>query len=320
MKIGLIDVDSFNPKVKKQGFPNLALMKLSAWHKLKGDHVEMYDLIDPSQYDTIYASQVFTWNKIPFEFPREKVLFGGSGIDLKGNLPNEIEHIYPDYGLYGIDYAMGYLTRGCLNACPFCLVHAKEGKLHLHSPLEEFWKDQTHVKLLDNDLTDCPEALDQLQLIRDKHIRLDLSQGFNVRTIKKAWAEVLREIKVWEGGHWHIAWDNRKDEQKVMQGIQILFDAGFEAKDLMVLCLIGFSGNFADDLYRIETLKAMGIRSYAMIYKDFRSNAHSFDTIYHHLEHWTNFKRFFFEIDFETYLHKQNYSDSKPQNEALGDY
>ncbi len=36
MKIGLIDVDSHN-------FPNLALMKLSAWHKKRGDNSDFFE-------------------------------------------------------------------------------------------------------------------------------------------------------------------------------------------------------------------------------------------------------------------------------------
>ena len=115
MKVGLIDVDGHN-------FPNLALMKLSAWHKSQGDNVEWWigNLI---HYDIVYKSKVFddTYSRDTYDvYNADSVICGGTGYDLKNKLPEEIEHIYPDYGLYGItDTAYGYLTRGCPRGCSF---------------------------------------------------------------------------------------------------------------------------------------------------------------------------------------------------------
>lgn len=53
-KIGLIDVDGHN-------FPNLPLMKLSAWHKANGDHVEWYSPMFSGHCDRVYMSKVFTF-------------------------------------------------------------------------------------------------------------------------------------------------------------------------------------------------------------------------------------------------------------------
>jgi radical SAM superfamily enzyme YgiQ (UPF0313 family) len=126
MKIGLIDVDGHN-------FPNLALMKISAWHKAKGDTVEWCLPID--HYDIVYQSKVFDETYSPdIEWMpmADKVIKGGTGYGLDNKLPDEIEHIYPDYSLYPEltkDTAYGFLTRGCPRGCKFCIVASKEGKL-----------------------------------------------------------------------------------------------------------------------------------------------------------------------------------------------
>lgn len=124
MKIGLIDVDSHN-------FPNLPLMKISAYHKAKGDQVEWCNLFE--HYDRVYMSRVFDdmytedFNTV---INADEIIKGGTGYDLKNKLPDEIEHIYPDYSLYPEltkGTAFGFLTRGCPNNCPFCIVSKKEG-------------------------------------------------------------------------------------------------------------------------------------------------------------------------------------------------
>lgn len=118
MKIGLIDVDSHN-------YPNLPLMKLSAWHKGQGDTVEWYHPFD--RFDKVYMSKVFADSPDYNEYINaDEVVRGGTGYAIHGAggesyckaddpmLPDEVEHIYPDYSLYGIENtAYGFLTRGC---------------------------------------------------------------------------------------------------------------------------------------------------------------------------------------------------------------
>ncbi len=151
MKIGLIDVDSHN-------YPNLPLMKLSAWHKAKGDSVEWYSPIISGHCDIVYMSKVFSFST-DYEFciDADKIVKGGSGyairlVDGKEvydksadiDLPDEIEHIYPDYSLYPEmtrDTAYGFLTRGCPRGCEFCHVANKEGKCSVKvADLSEFWR------------------------------------------------------------------------------------------------------------------------------------------------------------------------------------
>jgi hypothetical protein len=258
MRIGLIDVDS--------KIPNLALMKLSAHHKARGDSVEWYSPLMIKSYDQVYASKVFTWSKYPYMTP-ENTLWGGSGSNRQISLLFDVEHVYPDYSLYGIDYAMGYITRGCVNNCPFCIVRKKEGLLKYNAKLSEFWNGQKELMLLDNALTDYKDCIGALVEIRYLGIKLNLCQGFNVRSIKREVADVLVDIKRWKGKQWHIAWDNPKDEKLVMDGILILNDAGIYNHELMCYVLVNYNTSIKQDVYRVDLLDKMGLDPFVMIYQ-----------------------------------------------------
>ena len=165
MKIGLIDVDSHH-------FPNLCLMKLSAYHKTKGDTVEWWNGFE--KYDIVYKSKVFTEVYTTEEntvIYADKIIEGGTGYDLENKLPYEIEHSYPDYSLYPKltkDTAYGFLTRGCPRNCPFCIVSQKEGKQSVKvANLSEFWKGQKIIKLLDPNLLSCKDHIELLQQLID---------------------------------------------------------------------------------------------------------------------------------------------------------
>ena len=160
MRVGLIDVDSHN-------FPNLALMKISAYHKGRGDHVEWWNGLQ--HYDLVYKSRIFDdtyTHEVDYWINADKVIKGGTGYDLQNKLPYEIEHQYPDYQLYGItDKAYGFTTRGCFRNCPFCIVTDKEGLTHWVADVDEFWSGQREIILMDSNITaskDCERLFNQL--------------------------------------------------------------------------------------------------------------------------------------------------------------
>lgn len=180
VNIGLIDVDSHN-------FPNLALMKISAYHKSKGDHVEMWNGL--KHYDRVYQSKVFTdlySQDNEYCINADEVIKGGTGYDLQNKLPDEIEHQYPDYGLYGIkDKAYGFLTRGCPRRCPFCIVNEKEGNIHTVADLDEFWRGQKEIILMDSNITaskECERLFDQL--IKSKAL-INFEGGWTSDSLRK---------------------------------------------------------------------------------------------------------------------------------------
>ena len=183
MKVGLIDVDGHN-------FPNLALMKISAYHKSRGDQVEF--AFPMYRYDKVYVSKVFgdEYSKMPpLYIQADKIVYGGTGFAItvengkevyhKCNdkpLPPEIEHIYPDYTLYPNltkDTAYGFLTRGCPNNCGFCIVSQKECARSVKvADLAEFWRGQRHIKLLDPNLLACKDRTDLLRQLIDSRARV----------------------------------------------------------------------------------------------------------------------------------------------------
>lgn len=182
MTIGLIDVDGHN-------FPNLALMKISAWHKAKGDTVEWWWGLG-GEYDLVYMSKVFDGTytpDIPEPLNAKRVIKGGTGYGLKNRLPDEVEHIYPDYSLYPEltkETAYGFLTRGCPRGCDFCIVAGKEGRRSVKvADLSEWWSGQKRIELLDPNLLACPDHMNLLQQLKDSGAQVDFNQGLDARLL-----------------------------------------------------------------------------------------------------------------------------------------
>ena len=218
MRVGLISVDSHN-------FPNLPLMKLSAWHKQQGDSVEWYIPIQHGfpnpPLDRAYMSKVFGFTPDYWDFVNAKeVIKGGSGycielVDRKevynkendSQLPYEVEHIYPDYSLYPEltkDTAYGFMSRGCPRGCDFCHVEAKEGRMaYKVADLSEFWRGQKNIVLLDPNITACKDWKELFQQLIDSGAWVDFSQGVDIRLMTDEKADMIKRIKT---KNIHFAW------------------------------------------------------------------------------------------------------------------
>lgn len=266
MKIGLIDVDGHN-------FPNLALMKISAWHKQQGDDVEMYFPL--YHYDRVYMSKVFTFTP-DFNtcINSKEVIKGGTGYYYPngGNtLPNEIEHIYPDYGIYNIsDTAYGFLTRGCPRGCNFCIVGKKEGLISRKvADLKEFWNGQKKIKLLDPNLLACEGKIELLHQLVNSKARVDFTQGLDARLLNQEVTELIQNIKVEEI---HFAWDYMKYSDLIIKNLKEFREkTGLGYRKLKVYVLTNFNTTMEENLYRVYTLKKLGYDPYIMIYEKWRA-------------------------------------------------
>ena len=262
MKIGLIDVDGHN-------FPNLALMKISAWHKSQGDTVEWCFPLD--HYDIVYQSKVFDETYSPdIEWTpmAEKVIKGGTGYGLDNKLPDEMEHIYPDYSIYPEltkDTAYGFLTRGCPRACKFCIVAGKEGRRSIKvADLNEFWKGQKKIILLDPNILACRQHPDLLQQLIDSKARVDINQGLDIRLTNEQNIELINRIKL---ESIHFAWDNAKDDLKpYFERYKALAKHKPHGHYGTVYCLTNFGSTMEENLYRIYTLRDLGFDPYVMVY------------------------------------------------------
>ena len=262
MRIGLIDVDGHN-------FPNLALMKISAYHKALGDDVEWcYPMFE---YDIVYQSKVFddTYSEDINWIPQaDKIIKGGTGYGMDNVLPDEIEHIYPDYSLYPDltkDTAYGFLTRGCPRGCEFCIVAEKEGRRsHKVADLSEFWNGQKYIKLLDPNILACKEHPDLLKQLIDSKAYVDFNQGVDIRLTNEANIQLLNQVKFKEI---HFAWDNAKDDLRHFFSEYARLSARKPHGAYgMVYVLVNFNSDMEENLYRIYTLREMGYNPYVMVY------------------------------------------------------
>lgn len=257
LNIALRDVDSHD------GFPNLPLMKLSAFHKQQGDHVFWYSPLLHHSYDKIYASKIFSFSKDPFL--RKDMIIGGSGYDLDKDLPDEIEHTYPDYDLYGIDWALGFRIKGCIRKCSYCIVPRKEGMIKFHAPLEEFCKDQEKVMFLDNNFLAYKKHMELLDLPREK--RYQWNQGLDIRLINDENAEALSKLKKWKGLDRRFAFDDINLEAIIRKKVQILQKHGIKRSRFYVL--IGYNSSPEEDLKRIFILEELKQRIFVMPFNKF---------------------------------------------------
>ena len=288
MRIGLVDVDGHN-------FPNLALMKLSAYHKQLGDTVEWANSLEP--FDKIYMAKVFTFSKDDtFAYQCEDIIRGGTGYDLTSKLPAEVEKTFPDYSLYDCgNIAYGYLTRGCPRGCPFCIVAKKEGKKSYKvADLKDFWNGQKEIKLLDPNILACPDWKDLMQQLIDSKANVDFTQGVDIRLMTDKKAEYIKKCKV---KMIHFAWDNPND-LLTLEKLKEYQDAfGLTQRKKSVYVLTNFNSTHEQDLWRVETLKEIGYTPYVMIYD--KLNAPKITRL---LQRYVNNRYIFWSTSFKQYL------------------
>lgn len=281
MRIGLIDVDGHH-------FPNLALMRISAWHKAQGDEVEWW-WTDFVHYDIVYMSKIFSnaySPDVPEPMNADKVIKGGTGycisLDADGRevfdksknalLPPEIEKMFPDYSIYPqFKFAVSMTSRGCPRACSFCHVAAKEGRCSIKvADVSDFWRPdigKDHIEVLDPNITACLDKRDLFRQYRETNASICFNQGLDIRLLNDLDIDDINHMRVKK---LHFAWDNPEDdlEEKFMN-----FARGFRRKTKIgiVYCLTNFENVSEEEhieraLYRIYRLRDMGYDPYCMIY------------------------------------------------------
>ena len=303
MKIGLVDVDGHN-------FPNLALMRISAYHKARGDTVEWW-WSDFIHYDIVYMSKIFSdaySPDAPEPLNADRVIKGGTGYAIRVadgkevfdkskdvDLPPEMEKAFPDYSIYPqFSFAVSMTSRGCPRGCSFCHVAAKEGRCSVKvANVSDFWNGQNEIKVLDPNITACKDKRELMQQYIDTGAKIDFTQGLDIRLLNQFDIEAINKMRV---GTLHFAWDNPNDDLKEKFED---FAKVFRRKSNigMVYCLTNFNSTLEQDLYRIYTLRDFGYDPYVMVY-----NKPSAPKEIRHLQRWCNNKIIFKSVPrFEDY-------------------
>lgn len=289
MRISLIDVDS--------KIPNLALMKLSAYYKSRGDTVG-FNLHNP---DKIYQSIIFKknagriLNKTLIDIPVE---YGGSGHDLKSKLPDKIEYLKPDYDLYPSEYSQGFSSRGCNRKCYFCFVPGKEGTFKINQHPSGFYDDRFKtMMLMDNNIFwDREWFLSIAQWCMDQDVKIDMTQGYDVRLLDEEALGYVLEIRD-KSVPLKFAFDDTRLEGVVRKGIDMMKDAGVNTKnDVAFYCYCHDDSMFNDCLYRCNVLRDLRVNADVMWNCDLRPSRRI-----KWLKKWSWKKQLFWSVPFSEY-------------------
>ena len=282
--IGLHDAD-------QTGFPNLALMKLSAHHKAKGDDVEWWMPLRGG-YDRLYSSKVFTFTEGDPYLP-ETAIVGGTGSGNLEDLPHEIESLCPDYDLYGINYSMGFLTRGCPRKCDWCVVPAKEGGIRPDADIEDFARHE-EVVLLDNNILAHQHGLEQLEKIAGMGLRIDCNQGLDARLITEEIAALLARVK-WRAPI-RLACDHMGMMKYVGRAVEALRYHNAVPRRYFCYVLVR---DIDDALQRVRFLKGLDVDPFAQPY--IPEDGTDPDPEWKHFARWVNHKAEFKSRTWESY-------------------
>lgn len=306
MDIGLIDADLIQNNSKH---PNIALEKISSYHKNKGDNVKLlWDYGDINDYDKIYIAKVFTETKVPIDLNNPKIIYGGTGFffDKAPDLPYEIEHSMPDYHLYDdyIDYqlnvkglrknyfadyqnfSIGFLTRGCFRKCEFC-VNKKYDNVFRHANLKEFLDpDRKYIYLYDDNFLGYKNWQEPLQELVDSGRRFNFRQGLDIRLMTEEKANALSNVKYY--GDFIFAFDHIKDKKLIESKLEIWRKHVQKSTKLYILCAYESQDAFdiTNTFERIKILMQYKCLPYIMRYISY--NNCRWRGMYINLARWCN--------------------------------
>ena len=289
MHIGLIAVDGHG------GFPNLALMRLSTWHKQRGDAVEWWNGF--THYDRVYKSKVFTFTPdFDTVINADEIVTGGTGYKDFGVLPPEVEACPPDYGLYpSWKPAIGFLSRGCCNTCSWCIVPRKEGGIRPAATWEEIKRlDSRQIILLDNNVLASDHGLEQIDRMGREKVWIDFNQGLDARLITPETARMLARL------HWirfiRLACDTSEMLPVIRQAVSYLKEAGVSPSRFWAYALVR---DVEEAHHRVLALREMGVEPFAQPYRDYDGGEPPAEQMA--FARWVNRKSLFKSCSWEEY-------------------
>lgn len=283
MRIGLHDGD-------RTRFPNLALMKISAWHKQQGDTVEWWNPL--LAYDRVYSSKVFTFSSECSYLPPDTIK-GGTGYGLYSDLPAEIDSMFPDYTIYpAVDYAIGFLTRGCIRHCAWCVVPRKEGMIRPCNTWQEIKRlDSRKIVFMDNNVLASDHGLQQIEDMIGKDVKVDFNQGLDARLIDAAISEMLGRLK------WirfvRMSCDTDAMLDVILEKGELLNRNGLKPWRMFVYVLVQ---DIPSAEHRCIELRKAGMEPFAQPYRDFVHNTEP-TREQREFARWVNHKAIFHSVE-----------------------
>lgn len=275
--------------------PNLALMRIAAWHKATGDDIRFtrspYRHLDEPAYSAVYGSAIFKFSaerveRFRLEWPN--AILGGTGTGttltveaIPGFVESGLDYdLYPDFTA-----SIGFTQRGCRLSCKFCVVPGKEGKPQSVATVVDLWRGEPwprHLHLLDNDFFGAPGWQDRISEIRDGGFKVSFTQGINVRAMTDEVAAAIASVEYRDNKftqrRLYTAWDNLKDEEVFFRGVDTLERHGVPPRHLMAFMLVGFDKKETWDriFHRFNRMVARGILPYPMPFDQSRRDLKKF--------------------------------------------
>lgn len=321
MKIGIIDVDGHGKK-KKWGatiYPNIAICKIARYHKQKGDTVEW--AIPFFHYDRIYMSKVFNFSPDDITcYDADEFIRGGTGYDIKSQLPDEIDRTQPDYSIYPnvpTDTAYGFLTRGCPNKCPWCVVPRKEGAIRPYMDIDEIAiEGRSKIVLMDNNILAAGDyAVEQLNKIIERGYRVDFNQALDARLVNDEYAKLLAKVKWLDNNRIRFGCDTHNQIEDCERAMEMINSYGFTGQYFLYTML---NDNFSESFDRInhwwlrmrevrEKHEGRQVYAYAQPYRDPDNPHRPIPQWQKDMAGWVNKKAHFVAHSFEDFQPRKGF-------------
>ena len=303
-RIGLIDVDGGK-------FPNLALGKLSAYHKAQGDFVE-WAIPMFGEYDRVYASKIFTFSPDFTDNYDCEIVRGGTGYSLTAVLPTEIDRLQPDYSIYPqVDRktAYGFLTRGCPNKCKWCVVPIKEGAVHPYMDVDEIAIDgRTNLVLMDNNILACDYGLEQIEKIIKRGYRVDFNQALDARLVTDEIAKMLAKVR-WLS-HIRFGCDTPKQIGECERAMQMIDSYCDTPRSYLMYAMI--TGNMQEDYERLSYFRGYKrVRVVAQPFRDFNNPKQVIPQWQKDMARWAMRREFWTTMDFKDFKPRKDFECSE---------
>lgn len=297
MRIGLLAVDS--------NYPNLAMMKISTYHKTQGDCVEWYNPL--CSYDRVYMAKVFGFTPDYGYYVRaDEVERGGTGYDVGKKLPEEIDRMKPDYSLYRVDdnLAYGFLTRGCPNHCKWCIVPKKEGGIAPYMDIEEVADGRKNVILMDNNILAAAFGIQQLEKIISMKVRVDFNQGLDARLVTDDIARLLARVK------WlrdiRFGCDTPQQICEVERAATLIDRHGYRGRYSLYCILMEFEESYR----RVNYWKKKGRRfmPYCQPFRDVDNPRQVIPQWQHDMAQWADKKEYYMSCEFKDFSPRKGFT------------